>query len=117
MSTKSKIITTCVFYALVAFLLCLEHSWSALAWATTAFAMSIVVIRQDACIEQCIIQLEKNRITIHNKNKMLTRALGKAEAYLANCKRYQDQLKKLRGNDKNTNRRTAKKGNQRDAEA
>ena len=111
MSTKSKIITTCVFYALVAFLLCLGHSWSALAWATTAFAMSIVIIRQDAFIEQCITQLEKNRITLYNKNKMLTRALGKAEAYLANCKKYQEELKRLRAYEKNTHRRRTNQGN------
>ena len=43
-------------------------------------------------------------------NKMLTMAMGKNEALLANCKRYQDELKKLRTYENDTNRRRTETG-------
>lgn len=115
MHTKSKIIWACICYAVCAFLLVRNHEWMALVWCIITCASCVLLILQDEDITRLSQLVEKHKKTIYNKNKMLTIAYGKNEALLANCKRYQEELKRLRTYE-NTNEGRTEGAGQRDDE-
>lgn len=110
MSTKIRIAWACVCYAALAFPLVYNKEWLALIWCLIAWVMCILLILEGDKVDKLTIRKVKNEKTIAHMNKMLTIAMGKNEALLANCKRYQDELKKLRTYENDTNRRRTKTG-------
>lgn len=115
MTTKGKTIWACICYAVCAFLLVRNQEWMALIWCILACVQCALVILQDAANKRLSRLVEQQRKTIYNKNRMLTIAYGKNEALLANCKRYQEELKRLRTYE-NTDKRGTEEAGQRNDE-
>lgn len=110
MSTKIRIIWACICYAALAFPLIYNKEWIALIWCLLALVMCILLILEGDKVVKLTQRNKKNKMINANLNKMLTMAMGKNEALLANCKRYQDELKRLRAYENDTNRRRIETG-------
>lgn len=110
MSVKIRIIWTSICYVALAFPLIYNKEWLALIWCLLAWIMCILLMLQWDKVDRLTKRKVKNEKTIAHMNKMLTMAMGKNEALLANCKRYQEELKRLRAYENNTNRRRTETG-------
>lgn len=100
--------TTCVAIALLTIL---SSNWMALLWELFSFALLVYLWIMDMHAAECHRTIKKS-ISINKKqSKYLKSVLGKNEAMIANCKKYQAELKELRTYaGYNTNRRTTKRG-------
>ena len=111
MNTKIKLIITSLFGLIAAGLLIWREQYVAMLWCIAAIAFDIALIISQSQTDVLLEKVKKDSQTIYHTNRKLTIAYGKNEAMMANCKRYQEELKRLRSYEKNTNRRRNNQGN------
>ena len=74
-------------------------NWPAVLWVLTAGYLFVHLIRMDMELEYNHRWMQKSRKINAKLTNRLVIEQGKNEAMLANCKRYQDKLKKYRSNE------------------
>lgn len=110
--TKNKltIIATSIACISIVALTALNGNYSACIWELYSMLLLAYLYIMDMHAKECHRTINKS-IHINKKQaKSLKTALGKNEAMIANCKRYQAELKELRTYAKNTDRRADKRG-------
>lgn len=86
----------------------LAGNWPAVLWILLAGFLFYQVIAQDIMLQYNYRWIQKSKKINTKLTNRLIIEQGKNEAMLANCKRYQEQLKQLKKNEKRNNGQPAK---------